>query len=76
MLAVLLAVSFAHLLNDTIQAIIPAIYPLLKESFQLTFGQVGLITLTFQLTASILSRLLGSTQTIGRCPLRWPQAWE
>ena len=59
MLAVLLAVSFAHLLNDTIQAIIPAIYPLLKESFQLTFAQVGLITLTFQLTASILQPIVG-----------------
>jgi MFS transporter, FSR family, fosmidomycin resistance protein len=58
-LAVLLAVSFAHLLNDTIQAIIPAIYPLLKESFQLTFAQVGLITLTFQLTASILQPIVG-----------------
>jgi MFS transporter, FSR family, fosmidomycin resistance protein len=58
-LAVLLAVSFAHLLNDTIQAVIPAIYPLLKESFQLTFGQVGLITLTFQLTASIFQPIVG-----------------
>jgi MFS transporter, FSR family, fosmidomycin resistance protein len=58
-MAVLLAVSFAHLLNDTIQAVIPAIYPLLKESFQLTFGQVGLITLTFQLTASILQPIVG-----------------
>jgi MFS transporter, FSR family, fosmidomycin resistance protein len=58
-LAVLLAVSFAHLLNDTIQAVISAIYPLLKESFQLTFGQVGLITLTFQLTASILQPIVG-----------------
>ena len=51
--------GFAHLLNDTIQAIIPAIYPLLKESFQLTFAQVGLITLTFQLTASILQPIVG-----------------
>jgi MFS transporter, FSR family, fosmidomycin resistance protein len=57
--AVLLAVSFAHLLNDTVQAVIPAIYPLLKESFQLSFGQVGLITLTFQLTASILQPIVG-----------------
>lgn len=58
-LTVLLAVSFSHLLNDTIQAIIPAIYPLLKETFELTFGQVGLITLTFQLTASVLQPLVG-----------------
>lgn len=58
-MAILLAVSFSHLLNDTIQAVIPAIYPLLKESFSLTFGQVGLITLTFQLTASIFQPLVG-----------------
>jgi MFS transporter, FSR family, fosmidomycin resistance protein len=58
-LAVLLAISFAHLLNDTIQAVIPAIYPLLKESFKLTFAQVGLITLTFQLTASVLQPVVG-----------------
>ncbi len=58
-LAVLLAISFSHLLNDTIQAVIPAIYPLLKENFHLTFGQVGLITLTFQLTASVLQPLVG-----------------
>jgi MFS transporter, FSR family, fosmidomycin resistance protein len=56
---VLLAISFSHLLNDTIQAVIPAIYPLLKKSFELTFGQVGLITLTFQLTASVLQPLVG-----------------
>src|ERR1700722_14334941 len=53
-LAILLALSFSHLLNDLIQSLIPAIYPLLKESFDLTFTQVGLITLTFQMTASLL----------------------
>lgn len=58
-MAILLAVSFSHLLNDTIQAVLPAIYPLLKESFSLTFGQVGLITLTLQLTASIFQPLVG-----------------
>jgi MFS transporter, FSR family, fosmidomycin resistance protein len=57
--AVLLALSFAHLLNDLIQSLIPAIYPLLKESFDLNFMQVGLITLTFQLTASLLQPLVG-----------------
>ena len=51
-LLVLVAASFSHLLNDTIQSLIPAIYPVLKDSFQLSFGQIGLITLTFQLTAS------------------------
>lgn len=58
-LPVLLAVSFSHLLNDTIQAVIPAIYPLLKANFSLDFVQVGLITLTLQMTASIFQPLVG-----------------
>src|SRR6267154_3391877 len=58
-LLILVAASFSHLLNDTIQSLIPAIYPVLKESFQLSFGQIGLITLTFQLTASLLQPLVG-----------------
>lgn len=57
--AVLLAASFSHLLNDTIQSLIPAIYPTVKESFHLSFTQVGLITLTFQLTASLLQPMVG-----------------
>ncbi len=56
---ILLAISFAHLLNDTIQSLISAIYPIIKESFGLTFTQVGLITLTFQMTASLLQPLVG-----------------
>ena len=56
---VLLALSFSHMLNDTIQSLLPAIYPLLKESFALNFTQIGLITLTFQLTASILQPVVG-----------------
>jgi MFS transporter, FSR family, fosmidomycin resistance protein len=58
-LLVLAAASFSHLLNDTIQSLIPAIYPVLKDSFRLSFGQIGLITLTFQLTASLLQPLVG-----------------
>jgi MFS transporter, FSR family, fosmidomycin resistance protein len=58
-LLVLVAASFSHLLNDTIQSLIPAIYPVLKDSFQLNFAQIGLITLTFQLTASLLQPLVG-----------------
>ena len=58
-LAILLAASFSHLLNDTIQAVIPAVYPLLKERFTLDFAQVGLITLAFQMTASILQPFVG-----------------
>lgn len=56
---ILLAVSFSHLLNDTVQAVIPAIYPLLKTEFALDFFQVGMITLALQLTASILQPLVG-----------------
>ena len=59
-LKVLLAMSFSHLLNDTIQSLLPAIYPLLKENYHLTFTQVGLITLTFQVTASLLQPVVGS----------------
>src|SRR6201987_5084710 len=58
-LLVLVAASFSHLLNDTIQSLIPAIYPVLKDSFQLSFAQIGLVTLTFQLTASLLQPLVG-----------------
>jgi FSR family fosmidomycin resistance protein-like MFS transporter len=58
-LAILLALSFSHLLNDTMQSLLPAIYPLLKGAFHLSFAQIGLITLTNQLTASILQPLVG-----------------
>src|SRR5271154_1225686 len=58
-LAILFALSFSHLLNDTMQSLLPAIYPLLKMSFHLSFAQVGLITLTNQLTASLLQPLVG-----------------
>src|SRR2546427_3242400 len=56
---ILLTISFCHLLNDTLQSLIPAIYPFLKNAFHLDFGQVGLIALTLQLTASILQPLVG-----------------
>jgi MFS transporter, FSR family, fosmidomycin resistance protein len=58
-LRVLLALSLSHMLNDIIQSLLPATYPLLKESFHLTFAQVGLITTAFQLTASILQPVVG-----------------
>ena len=56
---VLFAISFCHLLNDLNQSLLTAIYPLLKTSFHLDFGQIGLITLTFQSTASLLQPLVG-----------------
>ena len=57
--AILVAVSFSHMLNDLMQSLIPAIYPLLKSKFSLSFAQVGLITLVFQLTASMLQPVVG-----------------
>jgi MFS transporter, FSR family, fosmidomycin resistance protein len=57
--AILFALSFCHLLNDAIQALIPAIYPLLKESFKLSFTEIGLITLTFQMVGSVLQPAIG-----------------
>ena len=56
---ILMVISFCHLLNDTIQSLIPAIYPLIKVSFHLDFGQIGLIALTLQVTASLLQPLVG-----------------
>ncbi|WP_266181593.1 MFS transporter [Dyella humicola] len=53
------AISFSHLLNDMIQSLILAIYPILKSGFQLSFAQIGLITLTYQLTASLLQPAVG-----------------
>ena len=59
-LTVLGTVSFCHFLNDLIQSLLPAIYPLLKTSFALDFGQIGLLTLTYQITASLLQPLVGA----------------
>ena len=58
-LSILLALSFTHFLNDTMQSLIPAMYPVLKDSLKLNFTQVGLITLTFQMSASLLQPLVG-----------------
>ncbi|WP_250499699.1 MFS transporter [Caballeronia sp. GAWG1-5s-s] len=57
--SVLGAISFSHLLNDMIQSLILAIYPMFKSEFALTFGQIGLITLTYQITASLLQPIVG-----------------
>src|SRR5438552_943314 len=56
---VLMAVSAGHLINDTLQALLVSIYPLLRDSLALSFTQIGLITLTFQVTASILQPFIG-----------------
>lgn len=60
MFSILWAITFCHLLNDMVQSLIPAIYPLLKTSFHLTFAQIGLITFTYQMTASLLQPLVGA----------------
>jgi MFS transporter, FSR family, fosmidomycin resistance protein len=56
---ILLMISLSHLLNDTIQSLIPSIYPIVKTNYHLSFAQIGLITLTFQLAASLLQPLVG-----------------
>jgi FSR family fosmidomycin resistance protein-like MFS transporter len=56
---VLGAVSFCHLLNDMMQSLLPAIYPILKGGFNLNFGQIGILTFVFQLTASLLQPFVG-----------------
>ena len=57
--AVILSLSFCHLLNDMMQSLVPALYPILKDNYALSFGQIGLITLAFQCTASMLQPLVG-----------------
>ena len=56
---ILFSIAFAHLLNDLLQAVIPASYPILKQNFHLSFTQIGLITLSYQLAASILQPIVG-----------------
>ena len=55
----LAAISFCHLVNDMLQSLLPALYPILKSQLALTFGEVGLITLTYQIIASLLQPLIG-----------------
>ena len=62
--SVLFAIGFAHLLNDMMQSVIPAVYPLLKEKFGFSFAQIGAITLVFQLTSSLLQPVAGRLAAI------------
>src|ERR1700722_11755846 len=59
LLRVLAAASFCHLLNDMVQSLLPSIYPILKSSFHLNFTQIGYLTLTYQITASLLQPFIG-----------------
>jgi FSR family fosmidomycin resistance protein-like MFS transporter len=58
-LRVLTGISVCHLLNDLVQSLLPSIYPILKSSFHLTFGEIGFVTLAYQLTASLLQPFVG-----------------
>lgn len=57
--SILFIISFSHLINDLLQAVIPSIYPLLKDNFNLSFSQIGIITFTYQIIASILQPFVG-----------------
>src|SRR5215469_8200227 len=70
--AILFAVSFAHLLNDMVQALLPAIYPTLKTDYHLNFAQIGLVTFAFQFTASLLQPLVGFVAD--KRPMPWSLA--
>ncbi len=65
--------ALAHLINDLIQSVLPAIYPMLKANYDLSFAQIGLITLTFQITASLLQPWVAFLPTAGqrRTCCRW-----
>jgi FSR family fosmidomycin resistance protein-like MFS transporter len=74
--AVLAAISVAHLLNDTIQSLLPAIYPLLKTSFNLSFAQIGMMTLALMLTASVLQPVVGHYTDRVRRRTRCSSGWR
>ena len=57
--SILAAISFSHMLNDMMQSLLPALYPMLKSSYALSFGQIGLLTFTYQITASLLQPIIG-----------------
>src|SRR6201999_1016538 len=72
--AILLSLSLCHLLNDMNQSLVPAIYPVLKQAYHLDFGQIGLITLAFQLTASMLQPVVGMATDKRPTPFSLPVA--
>ena len=58
--AIIGAISFSHLLNDLMQSLIPSVYPILKDNYALDFGQIGMITLAFMFTSSLLQPFVGA----------------
>lgn len=73
-LTILVSLSICHFLNDMNQSLVPAIYPILKQSYNLDFGQIGLITLAFQLTASMLQPVVGMVTDKRPTPFSLPVA--
>ncbi len=71
---ILVSLSLCHFLNDMNQSLVPAIYPILKDSYRLDFGQIGLITLAFQLTASLLQPVVGMVTDKRPTPFSLPVA--
>ena len=69
MVGVLIALSASHMLNDVMQSLAPALYPVFRQEFALSFFQVGLITFVFQLTASFLQPVIGLS--LDKRPLNW-----
>lgn len=74
--SILLTISFAHMLNDMMQSVIPAIYPLIKDKFGFNFAQIGIITLVFQLTSSICNLLLGIMPTVILSHIHCQPEWD
>jgi FSR family fosmidomycin resistance protein-like MFS transporter len=70
--AILVSLSVCHMLNDLNQSLVPALYPILKQSYRLDFAQIGLITLAFQLTASMLQPVVGLVTDRRRSRIRCP----
>ncbi|AYJ86023.1 MFS transporter [Sphingomonas paeninsulae] len=70
--SVIVAISFCHLLNDMMQSLLPAIYPNLKTELDLSFSQIGMVTLVYQMTASILQPLIGFYSDKRPTPLALP----
>ena len=75
-MSILVALGATHFLNDTIQSLIPAIYPIIKDAYRLDYVQIGLITLTFQFTASLLQPVVGFVTDKHPCPTRWSPEWR
>ena len=70
--SIILALSFSHFLNDMMQSLLPALYPMLKGAYGLSFAQIGLITLTSQLISSVLQPAVGAFADHRHNPIRWP----